>query len=159
MNKKMQKQLTKTSFLEGINTLLQLRKTLMQEIISRRDELEDSDYYAIPFINAKKIRMESILNYIKKAFPQLKEEIKWNQPMFTDHGTFIIAFSIAKAHIAVAPEAAAIDHFEKEIEEAGYSYTEQLFRIKWTDKVDYDLLQKIVAFNIEDKKDMVKFWR
>ena len=32
-----------------------------------------------------------------------------------------------------------------------------LFRIKWTDEVDYDLLHKIVAFNIEDKKDMDNF--
>ena len=102
----------------------------------------------------KKERMESILKYIKKTFPQLKEEIKWNQPMFTDHGTFIIGFSIAKAHIAVAPEAVAISHFEKEIEEAGYSHAKQLFRIKWTDKVDYNLLGKIVDFNIGDKKDM-----
>lgn len=27
--------------------------------------------------------------------------------------------------------------FEKEIEEAGYSHTKELSRIKWTDKVDY----------------------
>ena len=107
----------------------------------------------------KKERMESIINYIRKTFPQLKEEIKWNQPMFTDHGTFIIGFSIAKNHIAVAPESIVIKLFEKEIEEAGYSHTKGLFRIKWTDKIDYDLLRKIVAFNIEDKKGMVKFWR
>ena len=41
----------------------------------------------------KKERMESILNYIKKSFPQLKEEIKWNQPMFTDM-ELIIGFSM-----------------------------------------------------------------
>jgi len=108
---------------------------------------------------AKRERMESILSYIKTIFPQLKEEIKWNQPMFTDHGTFIIAFSIAKGYIAVAPEEVVIKQFEKEIEEAGYSHTKGLFRIKWTDKVDYELLRKIVAYNIENKKDMEKFWR
>ncbi|HHT66229.1 MAG: iron chaperone [Caldicoprobacterales bacterium] len=107
----------------------------------------------------KKERMKSILDYIKRTFPQLKEEIKWNQPMFTDHGTFIIGFSIAKAHIAVAPEAIVIKHFEKEIEEAGYSRSKGLFRIKWNDRVDYDLLQKMIAYNIENKKDMMKFWR
>jgi uncharacterized protein YdhG (YjbR/CyaY superfamily) len=108
---------------------------------------------------AKRERMESILSYIKTTFPQLREEIKWSQPMFTDHGTFIIAFSIAKGHIAVAPEEVVIKQFEKEIEEAGYSHTKGLFRIKWTDKVDYELLRKIVAYNIENKKDMEKFWR
>lgn len=107
----------------------------------------------------KRIRMDGILNHIKDKFPQLKEEIKWNQPMFSDHGTFIIGFSIAKGHIAVAPEAVAISLFEKEIEAAGYSHTQGLFRIKWTDKVDFDLLYKIVAYNIEDKKGMKKYWR
>lgn len=107
----------------------------------------------------KKERMESILKYMKKTFPQLKEEIRWNQPMFTDHGTFIIGFSIAKPHIAVAPDSEVIYHFEKEIEEAGYSHTKGLFRIKWTDKVDYDLLRKIIAYTVEDKKDTEKFWR
>ena len=107
----------------------------------------------------KRERMEDILNYVKKKFPQLKEEIKWNEPMFSDHGTFIIGFSVAKGHIAVAPEPAVISLFEKEIEKAGYSHTQGLFRIKWTDKVDFNLLDKMVTYNIEDKKDMTKFWR
>ncbi len=72
---------------------------------------------------------------------------------------FYYRLCIAKAHIAVAPESEAINVFEKEIEEAGYSHTKGLFRIKWTDKVNCDLLRKIVAFNTENKKDMVKFWR
>jgi uncharacterized protein YdhG (YjbR/CyaY superfamily) len=107
----------------------------------------------------KRERMKSIFSYIKKTFPQLKEEIKWNQPMFTDHGTFIIGFSMAKAHIAVAPESAAMGLFQQEIEEAGYSHTKGLFRIQWTDEVHYDLLRRIVAYNIESKKNMKKFWR
>lgn len=48
---------------------------------------------------------------------------------------------------------------KKEIEQAGYSQTKMLFRIKWTDEVDYNLLRKIAAYNIEDKKGMTKFWR
>jgi uncharacterized protein YdhG (YjbR/CyaY superfamily) len=107
----------------------------------------------------KRERMESILTFLKKEFPGLKEEIKWNQPMLTDHGTFIIAFSIAKPLIAVAPEPAAIEHFKKDIEKAGYSYTQGMFRIKWTDKVDFDLLKRIAAYNIEEKKDFTRFWR
>ena len=107
----------------------------------------------------KRERMEGILRFIEESFPFLKEEYKWNQPMFSDHGTFIIGFSIAKEHIAVAPEEAVMGIFEKDIEKAGYSHTKLLFRIKWTDDVDYDLLRRIIAFNIEDKKDMTKFWR
>lgn len=104
-------------------------------------------------------RMEDILRYIKESFPQLKGEIKWNQPMFSDHGTFILGFSVAKGHIAVAPESAVIRLFEREIEKAGYSHTKELFRIKWTDPVNFDLLHNMAAYNIADKKDMTNFWR
>lgn len=107
----------------------------------------------------KREHLESILNYIKEGFPQLKEEIKWSQPMFSDHGTFIIGFSIAKGHIAIAPESKVIELFNKEIKEAGYSHTKELFRIKWSDEIDFELLKKIIAYNIEDKKDMTKYWR
>ncbi|MDD4009822.1 MAG: DUF1801 domain-containing protein [Fermentimonas sp.] len=107
----------------------------------------------------KRERMEVILCNIKERFPQLNEEIKWNQPMFTDHGTSIIGFSVSKGHIAVAPEAVVINMFEKRIEEAGYSHTRELFRIKWTDKVNFELLYAIIAYNIENKKDEKNFWR
>ena len=107
----------------------------------------------------KREKMEGILKHIKDNFPQLKEKIKWKQPMFTDHGTFIIGFSIAKGHISVSPEIVAISLFEEEIKKAGYTYTKGIFRIKWEDEVDYSLLNRIIDFNIEDKKDMVKFWR
>lgn len=107
----------------------------------------------------KRKMMEGILNHIKREFPHLKREIKWNQPMFTDHGTFILGFSVAKEHISVAPEAIAIRQFENEIREAGYLYTKNLFRIKWSDKVDYDLIHKIVSYNIKDKENTSNFWR
>ena len=107
----------------------------------------------------KKNMMEEILNHIKQKFPQLKGEIKWNEPMFTDHGTFIIGFSIAKGHLAVSPEPMGISKFENEIKKLGYLYTKNIFRIKWSDKVDYNLLDKIVSYNIEDKKDAKNFWR
>ncbi|MDD4774756.1 MAG: hypothetical protein PHZ09_14330 [Eubacteriales bacterium] len=49
--------------------------------------------------------------------------------------------------------------FEKEIEEAGYAYTKELFRNKRTDKIDFDLLRRLIAYNIESKKDTTTFWR
>ncbi len=54
-------------------------------------------------------------------------KIAWNQPMFMDHDTFIIGFSIAKQHLAVAPEKAGIDYFSDEIVKAGYGHTKQLY--------------------------------
>ncbi len=70
-----------------------------------------------------------------------------------------LLFSVAKQHIAVAPETVALDHFDEEIKKAGYIRSKMLFRIKWTDEIDFDLIDKMIEFNIEDKKDMTKFWR
>lgn len=79
--------------------------------------------------------------------------------MFTDHGTFIIAFSISKNHLAVSPEKVGIDQFSKEIVQAGYEHTKNLFRIPWDQPVDYSLLEKLIQFNIVDKADCSTFWR
>ncbi|WP_040513044.1 iron chaperone [Gracilibacillus halophilus] len=104
-------------------------------------------------------RTEKVLTWVRETFPQLEAAMKWNQPMFMNHGTFIIAFSIAKPHLAIAPERKAMFHFEEEIQAAGYSASKQLIRIKWTQSVDYALLKRIIEYNIEDKKDVTTFWR
>jgi uncharacterized protein YdhG (YjbR/CyaY superfamily) len=83
----------------------------------------------------------------------------WNQPMFTDHGTFIIGFSTAKHHLAIAPEIEVIDRFSEDIAKAGYDRSKGLIRIRWDDPVDYSLLQKIIEYNISDKAECTTFWR
>ena len=104
-------------------------------------------------------RTEDVLAWVTKKYPDLKPKIAWNQPMFTDHGTFIIGFSIAKHHLAVAPERVGIIHFSDEIIKAGYDHSKQLVRIQWDSPVDFSLLEKMIEFNIMDKADCSTFWR
>lgn len=104
-------------------------------------------------------RTEEVLAWVTKKFPELMPKMAWNQPMFTDHGTFIIGFSIAKQHLAVAPERVVIQHFSDEIVQAGYDYTKELVRIRWERPVDFSLLEKMIEFNIMDKADCTTFWR
>jgi len=104
-------------------------------------------------------RTEEVLSWVFQRYPNLAPRIAWNQPMFTDHGTFIIAFSVAKKHLAVAPEQAAINRFSEDIRAAGYDHSKELVRIPWTSKVDYALLEKIIDFNILNKADTKTFWR
>ena len=105
-----------------------------------------------------KQKLTDIYQHVEKEFPELGKRIAWNQPMYTDHDTFIIAFSAAKNHISVAPEKAALRKFKDEIE-ADYDLLKETFKIKRSQPVKYDLLDDIIRFNIEDKKDCETFWR
>ncbi len=114
------------------------------------DRIENAEHRA---------RTEEVLRWVSERFPNLVPKIAWNQPMFTDHGTFIIGFSVAKKHIAVAPEKAGIDQFSDEIERAGFEHTKELMRLPWDCPVDYTLLEKMITFNISDKAECTTFWR
>ena len=103
--------------------------------------------------------MRDLLLWVTETFPALIGSIAWNQPVFTDHGTFIIGFSVAKHHLAVAPERAAIIHVSDEIAVSGYEHSKELIRIKWDSPVDYALLSRIIEFNCIDKKNCATYWR
>ena len=104
-------------------------------------------------------RMTELLTWVAETFPNLGQRIAWNHPMFTDHDTFIIGFSHAKQHLAVSPEYVTMQKFAEELEASGYAHTAMIFRIPWTSEINYPLLQKMIEFNIEDKKDSPTFWR
>ena len=104
-------------------------------------------------------RVKSVLDWVTNKFPDLEKRIAWNQPMFTDHGTFIIGFSVSKKHMSVALEKAAILHFSERIEKAGYKHTEGLFQLPWDKTVDFDLLEEMIKYNIIEKADYQTFWR
>ena len=106
-----------------------------------------------------RVRMREVLEWTKTSFTGLEPKIAWNQPVFTDHGTFIIGFSAAKQHFSVAPEPAAIRKFSREIQASGYSQGTNLFRIRWEEPVDYALLERIIEYNRQDKADCSAFWR
>ncbi len=104
-------------------------------------------------------KLRNILYFVENNFPKLTKRLAWNQPMFTMEGTFIIGFSAAKRHFSVAPEESTMERFRDRIDRAGYSQTKGLYRVGWDQLMDYNLLEDIIAFNIEDKRGYTKFWR
>jgi len=109
--------------------------------------------------NDHRERMVELIEWIETSYPDLKPHIKWNQPMFTDHGTYIIGFSFSKNHIAIAPEKKTVDLFTEKIKEAGLEQSMMFVKFPWNKSFDYDLLKKIIDFNIEDKANISTFWR
>ncbi len=103
--------------------------------------------------------LKQVLDWVQTTFPKLESKIAWNQPMFTDHGTYIIGFSVFKNNFAVGPELVTLNHFRDEITKRGYTHTQQLIRFPWDQPIDFDLLDQIISYNIETKKDCKSFWR
>ncbi|MBC2194169.1 iron chaperone [Listeria booriae] len=104
-------------------------------------------------------RMAEVLAWIETEYPDLGQRIAWNQPMFTDHGTFIIGFSVSKKHIAIAPEGEGMVRLADAIAASGYPTTKMLIQMPWDKPVDYMLIKTIIDFNIADKAECTTFWR
>lgn len=100
-----------------------------------------------------------VLSWVHETYPDLGVRIAWNQPMFTQEGTFILGFSFAQKHFSVAPEGTGMERFEAELDARGISHGSKLFRIPWDQPVPYDLLAEVIDFNREDKKGITSFWR
>lgn len=103
-------------------------------------------------------RLEHLAEWVTDNYPQLKLEIKWNQPMFTHDGTFILSFSASTNHFSVAPERKILDEFRDRLDEAGYSHSKALFRVQWTDEINYALFEDLIERSIEFKKGFKTFW-
>lgn len=104
-------------------------------------------------------KLTQIIDWIATEYPEFEPQLKWKQPMFAYQGTFIIGFAPYKAHIAVAPEVKTMSLFKEKIEQAGYAQTDNTFKIKYTDTIDFVLLKEIIEFQKTDKAGHKKFWR
>ncbi|HEX7738450.1 MAG TPA: DUF1801 domain-containing protein [Marmoricola sp.] len=118
-----------------------------------------ADYLAAIDDPAHRAKLASILDWVGTTWPALEAAVKWNQPMFTHHGTFIIGFSVFPKNIAVSPEDAGMERFRDAIHAAGYTTTKKLFRITWDDPIRHDLFTEIIEWQIADKADVTGFWR
>ncbi len=101
------------------------------------------------------------LTALEAEFPELEGNVKYSQPMYEAHGTFIIGFKPAKAHFSIIPEAPAAEKFKAEIETLGLEFTDtgKVFKVKWAQEIPFALVKKMVAFQLEDKMDATTYFR
>ena len=92
---------------------------------------------AIPDDNRE--QMVDVLVRVGLTYPELELRIAWNQPMFTHHGTYIIGFSAASKHMAMAPEYASMIRFEQVMRERGTDFGKMFARQPWNKPFDYEL--------------------
>ncbi len=117
------------------------------------------EYLATITVAEHRERMIQVLEWVKSTYPALELKVAWNQPMFTHHGTFIVGFSAAAQHMAIAPERATMIHFENEMIRRGVDYGKMLARQPWDKPFDYELAAMFIDYQIETKQEVTSFWR
>ncbi len=103
-------------------------------------------------------RMVDVLVWVGLTYPELELRIAWNQPMFTHHGTYIIGFSAASKHMAMAPERATMIRFEPVMRERGTDFGKMFARQPWNKPFDYELLDAFIQHQLAEKQDITSFW-
>ena len=104
-------------------------------------------------------RMVDVLVWVGLTYPELELRIAWNQPIFTHHGTYIIGFSAASKHMAMAPERATMIRFEQVMRERGTDFGKMFACQPRNKPFDYELLDAFVQHQLEEKQDIASFWR
>ena len=122
--------------------------------ISRLDE-----FLATIPSDDNRARMVDVLAWVVLTYPELKLRVAWNQPMFTHHGTYIIGFSAASKHMAMAPERATMIRFEPVMRERGTEFEKRVARQPWDKPFDYELLDAFIQYQLAEKQDITSFWR
>jgi uncharacterized protein ydhG len=122
--------------------------------------IETLDEFLATIPNANnRARMVEVLDWVAKRYPELELRITWNQPMFTHHGTYIIGFSAASKHIAMAPERATTIRGEQVMRERSTDFGTMLARQPWTKPFDYELLDAFIQHQLAEKQVITSFWR
>lgn len=118
-------------------------------------------------IHFNKIENEKNRNIVKNLYfemceknPEIEIRYAWNQPMLVSkkNGTFIMMISVAKNHFGIGLELETMNVFEKEIKDNKYGKLKKGITIKYEDYVDQDMIQKMITFTLEYKKDAKGFW-
>ena len=104
-------------------------------------------------------RMVDVVVWVGFTYPELELRIAWNQAMFIHHGTYIIGFSAASKHMAVAPERATMIRFEPVMRERGTHFGKKVAHQPWDKPFDYELLDAFIQYQLAEKQDVTSFWR
>ena len=104
-------------------------------------------------------RMVDVVVWVGLTYPELELRIAWNQPMFTHHRTYIIGFSAASKHMAMAPERTTMIRSEPVMRERGTDFGKMFARQPWDKPFDYELLDAFIQHQLKEKGDVTSFRR
>ncbi|VVB94659.1 Uncharacterised protein [uncultured archaeon] len=106
------------------------------------------DEYIKTFPNDVQSILEKMRQTIKKAAPEVVEEISYQMPTFKLNGKNLVHFAAYKNHIGFYPTPSGIEAFKKELSPYKGAKGSVQFPIK--EPIPYDLMKKIVIFRVKE---------
>ena len=92
---------------------------------------------------------------LKSVAPEAEEVIKWGNPFFVEP-RFLFAFSAHKAHCNLAPTAAVLLAFRKQLEK--HKTTANMLQMPYDKPLPEDLVRKIAEYRLRNVGDGDGFW-
>ncbi|MDV0447627.1 hypothetical protein MsAg5_15360 [Methanosarcinaceae archaeon Ag5] len=106
------------------------------------------------YISAQPPEIQSILNEFRRTVlhtvPDASEKIAWGMPSFSAFGSYVAQFAAHKNHIGFYPGPEAIVVFEKEL--SSFKTSKGGIQFPYGKPVPYDLIEKIVQYNVDENK-------
>lgn len=93
-----------------------------------------------------KNKLLELREFILKISPKITEGISYNMPVYKINKP-IIYFYAYKNHIGIYPHNEPIMYFSKELEQ--FKTSKGAIQIKNTDRLPFELIKKIVLYNID----------
>lgn len=109
-------------------------------------------------VEARK-RVKDLYQQLVNLDPELYILYAWNNPMIKYKESFNCGITVAKAHFTLAFDSVALEFFRERIIDAGYGLNLKTFKIKYNQEIDFALLEDMVLFSMELRKDAKGFWK
>jgi uncharacterized protein YdhG (YjbR/CyaY superfamily) len=93
--------------------------------------------------------LRKLRTILKEVAPDAEETIKWGNPFFVEP-RFLFAYSAHKAHISLAPSAAALKTFKKDLE--GHQTTTNFLKLPYAEPFPEQLIRKIARHQLRTVK-------
>ena len=106
---------------------------------------ETVDEYILAQDEGIRDMLQSIRSVLREELPDATEKISWSMPTYWK-GHNIIHFAASKKHIGLYPGPEAVEHFAKQLEQAGCAYSKGSIRIPYYGELPLSLIKDIAAW-------------
>ena len=112
-----------------------------------KNTYRNNDEYIAEFPNDIRLVLEEVRRAVRDAAPEAVETISYSMPAFKLEG-ILVYFAAFNNHIGFFPTASGVEHFKNELD--GYEISKGTIRFPLHKPMPVDLIQRIVAFRVEE---------